>query len=233
MKYNYLFLIFFVGCIQQDGFEITNLNGNQINVIGHGGSGFQSFDNPYPANSFTSISRAIDGMNADGVEVDVQLSGDSVVVLYHDQRLESSTDGDGFVFERNIDYLQSCRYRNDFTVNITMNEKIISLNKILEYFHEYNPKPDIYLDIKLYNSNRNYSDNFVRNLVQLINFFDAQPWVKIQSVSLDFLISAKNIDSTLCLFLKAPEKEFTINNILNHNLSGIVSLFNNISQMDV
>lgn len=234
MKIRY-FIPFFVyfGCNYTDLPDIHNLNDGKIDVIGHGGSGFQAFDNPYPANSFTSIKRAIDGMNADGFEVDVQLSSDSVLVLYHDRRLESLTDGEGFVYERDADYLLNCRYRNDFNVNITMNEKIISLEKIISYFKDYTPKPIIYLDIKLYNSKTEYSIRLIHHLTTLVDKYNAQEYIIIQSNSLDFLTATITTDSSLQIYLKGPYKKTTVQNVLNNNFKGVMANFESIAANDI
>ena len=86
-----LFLCVAAGCKKAVG-PIDNLFGGQIRVIGHAGIGFESVLTPFPSNSLGSIRRVIEGYNADGVEVDVQITKDSVPVLAHDQQLEVMTD---------------------------------------------------------------------------------------------------------------------------------------------
>ena len=80
------------GCRKPDIHNIKNLNNGKIMIIGHGGSGFQSVINPLPTNSAASVSKALDELEADGVELDVQLTADKQLILYHDARLESQTN---------------------------------------------------------------------------------------------------------------------------------------------
>ena len=71
-------------------------------VLGHAGSGFYTPISPFnfrPPSSWRGIRRAL-LRGADGVEIDLQMSRDSVVILYHDQRLQDGTTGTGCVSER-------------------------------------------------------------------------------------------------------------------------------------
>lgn len=52
-----------------------------------------------------SIQRALD-LGADGIEIDVQLVGRELVV-FHDKRLERTTDGSGFIRRKTFDYVRS------------------------------------------------------------------------------------------------------------------------------
>lgn len=40
------------GCNLTEPFDIENLSEGRIYIIGHGGSGFQEYDNPWPAKRF-------------------------------------------------------------------------------------------------------------------------------------------------------------------------------------
>ncbi len=82
-------------------------------AIGHAGSGFLTWlrpFNPLPPSSRHSIRRALE-RGADGVEVDVRLSQDSVAVLYHDPQLESMSTGKGCVSQAPARVLEQLRYR--------------------------------------------------------------------------------------------------------------------------
>lgn len=82
-----------------------------VSVLGHGGGGFASIQNPHPANSRKSIESAIFLEGADGVEVDVQVTSDNQFVLYHDNRLETSTNSSGFISDYTLSELKSVSYR--------------------------------------------------------------------------------------------------------------------------
>ncbi len=59
--------------------------------IGHrGASGYE------PENSLLSFGKAID-LSVDGIELDVHLSSDGVIMVIHDETIDRTTDGKGFV----------------------------------------------------------------------------------------------------------------------------------------
>lgn len=67
-----------------------------VRIIGHRGSGDSAPENPWPENTLPSIEAAM-RHGADGVEVDVRLSADGVLVLMHDGTVDRTTDGAGCV----------------------------------------------------------------------------------------------------------------------------------------
>ncbi len=57
-------------------------------IYGHAGTALSSERAVYPPNSRTSILYALDALAAVGTEVDVQMTKDSVLVLFHDEFIE-------------------------------------------------------------------------------------------------------------------------------------------------
>jgi glycerophosphoryl diester phosphodiesterase len=102
-------------------------------VIGHAGSAFLTpimpF-NPLPPNSAASLQQALD-RGADGLEVDVQLSQDSVLMLYHDAKLESLTAGTGCISEKPAAELLQLPYRAGLPYDWFHNEKLQTLESLL------------------------------------------------------------------------------------------------------
>ena len=91
MRFNGIYILLFVllfACKKENGYNIQNLNGGEIAIIGHAGSGLSSVNNPEKDNTFASIEKAIELYGANGVELDVHMSWDSVFFLLHDQTLE-------------------------------------------------------------------------------------------------------------------------------------------------
>jgi glycerophosphoryl diester phosphodiesterase len=102
-------------------------------VIGHAGSAFLTPINPFnplPPNSGASLQQALD-RGADGLEVDLQLSQDSVLMLYHDSRLESMTAGQGCVSEKPAAELRQLPYRAGWVYDWFQNEKLLTLEDLL------------------------------------------------------------------------------------------------------
>src|SRR5688500_5279272 len=68
--------------------KIDNLNNGQIHSIGHGGPGIQSFLNAMSYNTLSGFRKALSNEDLDGVEMDVQMSSNGKLVLFHDQELD-------------------------------------------------------------------------------------------------------------------------------------------------
>lgn len=75
-----------------------------VKIIGHGGAGAES---PFPANSELSVAAA-GAMRIDGIEVDVQLTADSVLVAYHAGDLDGMTGCSGKINARTWAELRPC-----------------------------------------------------------------------------------------------------------------------------
>ncbi len=178
-----------LACHEVDGLALDNLNNGQVAIIGHGGSGFPVNGLELPANSFESIEKAIAGFGADGIEVDVQMSADSVLFLYHDEKLASLTDCHGCVNEQLAGALLNCRYRQNIGNQLFKDHRLVKLEEVLQYFFDRNLPPFLLLDVKLFEKCAGLPDGaaslarFARKLNRLIERFNAEKWVIIESAS--------------------------------------------------
>lgn len=117
-------------------------------VLGHAGAGFPSIHNHYPTNSEESIKQALLIHNANGVEVDVQLTKDNELVLYHDDRLETGTNDSGYVSAMVLnDLLKLKRRGNGTIIHETIN--LYSLKELLQFITENNL--NVWLSLNLQN----------------------------------------------------------------------------------
>lgn len=89
--------------------SILKLNGvdkmNILNIAHRGYSG--KFDE----NTMMAFKKAIE-YGADGIETDIQLSKDGVPVIIHDETLDRTTNGQGFVKDYTLNELKSFRTRS-------------------------------------------------------------------------------------------------------------------------
>lgn len=75
-------------------------------VLGHrGASGYA------PENTIESFKMALD-MNADGIELDVQMSKDGVLVIIHDELIDRTSNGKGWVKDYTFEELRSFNFNN-------------------------------------------------------------------------------------------------------------------------
>lgn len=185
--------------------EINNLNNGVIYIIGHGGSGFVSLDNKLPTNSFKSITKAIEKQNADGVEVDVQLSGDNQLMLYHDDFLETGTYCSGCISAISAEELGECQYKSYGTLNFSK-EKLITLDVIMDRFAQRKVKPMVFLDTKtiaICNEN-NFAaseEMMIEQINIMIKKYNAQEWLHVMSGSDEFLLQMQKLNPEVKLWL--------------------------------
>ena len=117
-----IFLFIITLSCSKDDFDIQNLNGNKVSAFGHGGMGTRT---TYPINSFESLMKCLYS-GADGTELDVQMTKDSVLVAFHDRSLEHSTNISGQIFNKTWGEIKDVTYKNPLYTNY----KIISLDEL-------------------------------------------------------------------------------------------------------
>ena len=110
-------------------------------IYGHAGTTLADERAVFPPNSEGSILYALNALNADGVEVDVQLTLDSFLVIYHDPYLYSRTNITGCVNSTTYSELLSAKYYGDLT--------LLNLTRVLEL--TINRGKKVFFDIKPYN----------------------------------------------------------------------------------
>ena len=107
----------------------TKLNGVRPLIIGHRGSGCETTSGEgLIGNTATAIERGINA-GADWIEVDIRVSGDGHLVVFHDDAIDLKTTGEGMVSSLSLDQLHA--------VEILTNppERILSWDEAFEIFH--------------------------------------------------------------------------------------------------
>jgi glycerophosphoryl diester phosphodiesterase len=88
-----------------------------LKIAHRGASGYE------PENTLLAFEKAID-LNADGIELDVHLSADAVLVVIHDETIDRTTNGKGAVNQFSVTELKA------FTIETT--QKIPTLVEVLD-----------------------------------------------------------------------------------------------------
>lgn len=194
-----LIILSLFGCERFDE-EVVNLNNGRVDVIGHGGSGFGALYETHPPNSSIAIERALDGLHADGVEVDVQMSSDGVLYLYHDERLESMTHCTSCIGNQLSSDLDQCHYAWGINDNLSQDQALLRLKGVLEtYINRSNP-PEIYLDIKAFNFCAEATEDlqrFAQELHDAITAVDGFDHVIVGSRGVALLTTLKSMDARI------------------------------------
>lgn len=130
------------GCEKQEDFHVSNLNHDVIMVLGHAGMGeFYK----YPNNSWESIEPAL-GIGADGVEIDIQMTKDSVLILFHDETLDLRTKCGGYTspYDYNWSEIKECNYNTlfDYVPIYTLEEIFEKIPELTDYYFSFDVKLD-------------------------------------------------------------------------------------------
>ena len=105
--------------------------------------GHRGYSGKYPENTMLSFQKAIEA-GADGIELDVQFSKDGKLVVIHDETLERTTTGSGWVKDHILKDLQSLDASFKYTGQYGINP-IPSLDDVLGYVKNF----DVITNIEL------------------------------------------------------------------------------------
>lgn len=150
----FFLVVVLLGCTKSE--HVKN-----ILVFGHAGMGLSMVNSIYHDNTEEAVSLALNLPTSNGVEVDVRLGADGTLWLYHDEFLESETDGQGCVSELNDLQLSELSYQT------FKREKMVRLIDILPLL---NKDQTLFLDLKQVNSCLNENVDFE----QLMDSFEDQ-----------------------------------------------------------
>lgn len=195
--------------------EVNNLTGNEIIALGHGGSGISS---AYPMDSWESIEQCLE-KGADGAEIDIQLTMDSVLVAFHGEKLEDGTNCHGLIHEKNWPEIERCQVNSLLPGNIYIMrmEDIFSRIKNPENYY-------FTFDCKLYTKSGNmpeYYDQYATAVIRLLDKYKMADNVLIESVHIGFLRQLQKKRSDLKLFIYPPNFERGLEIAADLDLFGI------------
>ncbi|MBL7717413.1 MAG: hypothetical protein JNL72_01150 [Flavipsychrobacter sp.] len=186
---------------------VKNLNGNQVAVIGHAGNGIPGLNSNLPHDSYESVIEALEINNADGVEVDVQLTADSVLFMYHDKELESLTGCSGCSFLLRAEELEQCAFKPVGT-SLSGPCYLTPLQKVIERYSNRAVKPVIFIDLHVdlgcnitdvrkewYYATTMYAIN------ELLSRYNAYDYVFVQANSFEWLMQARDKYPDVKVFL--------------------------------
>ena len=121
----------------------------------------------FPGNSLSAVIQTLD-TSVDGIEVDVRMSKDSILFLYHGDILEQYTNLKGVTEDFDWSFLKDAKYMGT-------KEKLLLLDDFLSLV---NNQKIIFLDIK---SNNIFNIGMARQVVNIINKHKLQETVFVES----------------------------------------------------
>lgn len=171
----------------------------------------------YPLNSETSIRKALD-LGADGSEMDVQMTSDSVLIAFHHYRLDNETNLKGVVNSHSWDELK----KGHFSFGLHKRLHIVSLEELFSGIGDLHDHI-FTLDCKLYTENDSalFQRSFARALTNLIARYEFGDKVNIEAPYEEFLGELRTKSASLNLFIYAYDFNEAYASAIRKNLSGI------------
>jgi glycerophosphoryl diester phosphodiesterase len=217
--------IFQFSC-QKPEIHVSNLNNDVILVIGHGGMGIA---HSYPMNSYESVRRAL-SLGANGVEIDVQMTLDGVLVAYHDYDLSQRSSASGQIHLQNWEDISTATYLKPPYTDYS----VMRLDSLISGIPE---RQDVIfvLDCKNYNPDTSeyYLDKFTGALIDLLDDFlpGENVFFDINRIDMVRMLQSKRED--LNIFFYGDDFEKAIEIAEEYDLVGITLSVNLISKEQV
>ncbi len=209
------FVLLLTACKKEE-FTVQNLNNNKIEILGHGGMGISDL---FPMNSLEAIGNCLN-LDADGSEMDVQMTKDSILVAFHDGQLDESTDMSGVVNSLTWNELKAANYTNAPYGNY----RVVRLDQIFEAIDFYESRTFTF-DIKLYPAEgtdlNDYFNAFAEEIVDFYNAYGLHENVYVESQSPDFLNLIKSKETSILLYYYPQTFDDGYSTALNNGYRGI------------
>lgn len=129
----------------------------------------------YPENTLPAFEAAAKLPNVAGVELDVQLSKDGEIVVFHDESVSRVTDGDGRIADLTLQELRELRFKHDRSQTF-----IPTLREVLELLKPYCIQRGLLINIELKTGVIHYQ-NIEKMTVSLVKEFDMQDYIVYSS----------------------------------------------------
>ncbi len=151
--------------------EYDNVQIQNVKIIAHRG-----YSGAAPENTLDAFAKAAD-IGADMIELDVQMTADGELVVFHDSDLKRITGVDGAVSEWTLADIK--------TLDAGNGERIPTLDEVIELISP--TELGIYLELK----DIGESDTFVQKVVETVNRYSMQDRVLYASFNYEYLCMIK------------------------------------------
>lgn len=166
--------------------NIENVKKKDFKIIGHKGAAGYA-----PENTLASLQVAMD-MGVDMIEIDVHMTKDGEVVVFHDEDISRTTNGTGMIHELTLAEVKELDAGSWFSPKFA-GEKVPTLREAIDLVHG---NADILIDIK--SKGHEFYDNFAEVIVDIIDEKeDNKEWCIVQSYEQEYLEHAYARDSTI------------------------------------
>ncbi len=165
-------------------------------IIAHRG-----YSDKFPENTMLAFKKA-EEFGADGIELDVHLTKDQQIVICHDETIDRTSTGEGYIKDMTLEDIQEFQFNKGMFIDEVVEPMDItapSLDTFMEWFAETR----LELNIEIKNNVFSY-ESIVDKVVDLIEKYQVQDRVIISSFNHHTITKIKEIRPTIsCGFLTA------------------------------
>lgn len=132
-----------------------------------------------PENTLLAFKKAAELDGITGIEFDVQLTRDNEIVVIHDERVDRTTDGTGYVQEYTLNELKQLSIAGDDEIH-----RIPTLRETFELLAPYCKGKGLHLNIELKNSEIRY-EGMEQKVIDMVSEFNLEDYVVYSSFNHD------------------------------------------------
>lgn len=183
-----------------------------VRIVGHGGMGEA---HALPMNSGPSLAGAL-AMGVQGIELDVQLTADSVLVAYHEEVLDAMTTCSGKVNALTWEQIEACPLLAD-----GRSFPLVRVDVLLQAYADAHPDATFALDCKLFAAGDwwTYLQTYARALARLDHQWPGRLAAECQVN--DLLRLTQQEAPGMALFLYGTEADAAIRRAATSHYAGI------------
>ncbi len=150
----------------------------------------RGFSGIYPENTMIAFKKAVE-VGCDGIETDLHITKDGIIVICHDETIDRTTNGSGFIHD--YSYKELCKFDAGIKFNKEFKgEKIPSIDEFLDYVKDKN----LLINLELKNDILRYNE-FEKKVIEKIYKFKLENNAILSSFNHYSMIRVKEYDSNI------------------------------------
>lgn len=156
----------------------------------------------FPENTLAAFRAACEVPGITGIELDVQLSKDGQVVIFHDEKIDRLMDAEGNVRDYGLEELQKMRFRDwDYSgheagVEEESHMYIPTLEDVLRLVKPYSAEKNVKINIELKNSVVRY-EGMEEKVLALVKQYSMEEYIVYSSFNPESLLRLKALDPSV------------------------------------
>ena len=168
-----------------------------VKIWAHRGCSYQ-----YPENTLAAFRAACELSELTGIELDIQLSKDGEMVVFHDETVDRLMDAEGNIRDYTLAELQQMRFTDwvkeqGATSDEPSEEPYIpSMEEVLKLIKPYSQEKGLLINIELKNSQVPY-EGMEEKILELVKKYEMESFVIYSSFSGESVKKLKDLDSTV------------------------------------